>query len=388
VSVRKRTWNSPSGEPKEAWVVDYVDQHGERHIKTFAKKRDADAHHAIVGTAVRAGTHTADSRSVTVARAAEMWLESCEAAGLERASMMAYRQRADLHITPILGALRLSQLTVPVVRGFEDRLRRDGRSPAMVRNARRSLGGILADAQERGLVAQNVVYSLRKSRRSRRADGNGKLKIGVNIPAPAEMRAIVGALDTAAGRYRPLLLTAIFTGLRASELRGLRWHDVDLKRGELHVRQRADRYGKIGRPKSEAGERTVPLPPIVVTALREHRLACPRNDQDIVFTNTRDSIEHRNTIVELGFHPVQVAAGVVDRHGGAKYKGLHSLRHFYASWCINRRVDGGLELPLKMVQARLGHASIQMTADVYGHLFPSGDDGAELAAAEKAFLHG
>src|SRR5260370_31618341 len=142
VSVRKRTWKSPSGEPKEAWVVDYVDQHGDRHLKTFAKKRDADAHHAIVGAAVRAGTHTADSKSVTVARAAELWLESCEAAGLEPTSMGAYRQRADLHITPILGALRLSQLTVPLVRGFEDRLRRDGRSPAMVRNVRRSLGGI------------------------------------------------------------------------------------------------------------------------------------------------------------------------------------------------------------------------------------------------------
>jgi integrase len=72
----------------------------------------------------------------------------------------------------------------------------------------------------------------------------------------------------------------------------------------------------------------------------------------------------------------------------AKYRGLHSLRHFYASWCINRRVDGGLELPLKVVQARLGHASIQMTADTYGHLFPRGDDGAELAAAERAFLAG
>src|SRR5215510_12522273 len=117
---------------KEAWVVDYVDQHGERHIKTFAKKRDADAHHAIVGVAVRNGTHTADSKSVTVARATELWLESCEAAGLERSTMTAYRQHADLHITPILGALRLSQLTVPLVRGFEDRLGRDGRSPAMV----------------------------------------------------------------------------------------------------------------------------------------------------------------------------------------------------------------------------------------------------------------
>ena len=167
MSVRKRNWKSPNGEMKEAWVVDYVDQHGERHIKTFAKKRDADAHHAIVGVAVRNGVHTADSKSVTVARAAELWLESCEAAGLERTSLVSYRQLAELHINPVLGTLRVSQLTVPLVRGFEDRLRRDGRSPAMVRRSRRALGGILADAQERGLVAQNVVYSLRKYRRAR-----------------------------------------------------------------------------------------------------------------------------------------------------------------------------------------------------------------------------
>lgn len=54
----------------------------------------------------------------------------------------------------------------------------------------------------------------------------------------------------------------------------------------------------------------------------------------------------------------------------AKYSGLHSLRHFYASWCISRQVDGGLELPLKVVKERLGHSTINMTADVYGHLFP------------------
>jgi integrase len=386
MSVRKRVWKSPDGEPREAWVVDYVDQHGGRHLKTFARKRDADAHHAIVGTAVRAGVHTADSKSVTVAKAAELWLESCEGAGLERATMAAYRQVARLHITPILGTLRLSQVTVPLVRGFEDRLRQDGRSPTMVRRARRLLGGILADAQERGLVAQNVAYSLRKSRSSRRTEGNGKLKVGIDIPAPAEMRAIVGKLDAAAGRHRAVLLTAIFSGLRASELRGLRWADVDLKVGELHVRQRADRYNAFGKPKSEAGERTVPLPPMVIAALREHRLASPKSELGLVFPNSKGKVDTRTSIVHQGFHPAQIAAGVVDQHGAAKYKGLHSLRHFYASWCINRRVDGGLELPLKLVQTRLGHASIQMTADVYGHLFPRGDDGAELAAAEKAFL--
>ena len=383
MSVRKRTWKSPSGEMREAWVVDYVDQHGERHIKTFAKKRDADAHHAVVGAAVRAGTHTADSKSATVAKAAELWLASCDAAGLERTSITAYRQRVDLHIVPYLGALRLTQLTVPLVRGFEDRLRQDGRSAAMIRNTRRSLGALLADAQERGLVGQNIVRSLYTRRRSRRTEGNGKLKIGIDIPSPNEIRAIIAHLE---GHWRPLLLTAIFTGLRASELRGLRWDGVDLKRGELHVRQRADRYGTIGRPKSAAGERTVPLPPMVISALREHRFACVNSELGLAFPNSKGGIGHRQRIVECGFHPAQVAAGIVDQRGHAKYPGLHALRHFYASWCINRRADGGLELPLKVVQARLGHASIQMTADTYGHLFPRGDDGAELAAAEKAFL--
>jgi integrase len=79
-------------------------------------------------------------------------------------------------------------------------------------------------------------------------------------------------------------------------------------------------------------------------------------------------------------------AGITDAKGAAKYTGLHALRHFYASWCINRRADGGLELPLKNVQERLGHSTIVLTADRYSHLFPRGDDGAELAAAERALL--
>ena len=388
MSVRKRSWTSPSGEMKEAWVVDYRDQGGARHLKTFARKRDADAYHGIVAQDVRAGTHMADSKSPTVAKAGELWFASCEAAGLERATLMAsYRIVLDKHIVPLIGAVKLSTLTVPMVRTFEDRLRTD-RSPAMVRKIMGMLGSILADAQERGLVAQNVVRSLRGSRRRDRDSHvdkrqKGKLKIGVNIPAPDEIRAIIAHLS---GRWRPLLLTAIFTGLRASELRGLRWADVDLKGGELHVRQRADRYGVIGRPKSAAGERAVPLAPMLVNALREWKLACPKSDLDLAFPTATGRPHYLADILQRGWWPPQVAAGVISAPGKPKYPGLHSLRHFYASWCINRRADGGLELPLKLVQSRLGHSSVAMTADRYGHLFPRGDDGAELAAAEKAFL--
>ena len=202
---------------------------------------------------------------------------------------------------------------------------------------------------------------------------------------PAEIRAITGHLvGLADPGFRPLLLTAIFTGLRASEIRGLRWIDIDLSRNELNVRQRADAYGAVGAPKSRAGLRTVPLPPLVANTLREWKLAS--RGIGLVFPNAHGAPLAISGIVRKAWQPVQVAAGVIDADGRPKYPGFHALRHFYASWCINRRVDGGLELPIKVVQARLGHASIQMTADIYGHLFPRTDDGAELAAAERALM--
>jgi integrase len=387
MSVRKRIWRNRDNSQGEAWVVAYTDQAGKRRIKSFDRKRDAAAYHGIVSTDLHAGTHVPDSQSVTVGDAGRLWLKSCEAAGLERSTMDQYRQHLTLHIVPLIGAVKLSRLTTPMARNFENTLKLD-RSPAMVRKVRGSLSAILADAQESGLVGQNVVRNLRARRqrgKEARADKRqkGKLKIGVDIPAPHEVRSIVGALT---GRWRPLILTAIFTGLRASELRGLCWADVDLKRGELHVRQRADCFNAIGRPKSEAGERVVPLPPSLVTVLREHRLAWRQGKLDLVFPNSVGNVDTHFDIVSRGFQPAQIAAGVVTESGKAKYPGLHSLRHFYASWCINRRIDGGLELPLKLVQARLGHASITMTADCYGHLFPRGDDGAELDAAAQALL--
>jgi integrase len=400
MSVRKRRWRNGDGSQGESWVAAYTDHEGKRRIRSFEKKHEAVAYHASVSGELRSGIHVPDSQSVTVAEAGRLWLEGCEAAALERSTLDCYRQRLKRHIIPLIGAVKLSRLTAPMVRAFEDKLAAD-RSPAMVRKARVSLGALLTDAQERGLVGQNVVRALRARRRGKDATAarqKSKLQVGVDIPSPDEIRALLAA---AGDRWRPLLLTAVFTGLRISELRGLRWDDVDLKRSELHVRQRADCYNAIGNPKSAAGERAVPLPPLLVSTLRKWRLACPNGELGLVFPGADGSVESYSKITRHALTPALLAAGITSPaldEGGkpvrdedgkpivtAKY-GWHSLRHFYASWGINRRIDGGLELPLKVVQTRLGHASIQMTADIYGHLFPRGDDGAELAAAEQALL--
>jgi integrase len=404
MSVRKRVWITRKGEPREAWIVDYVDAQAVRRLKTFPRKKEADAFAATAAVEVREGTHVADSASVTVKHAGDLWIASSETAGLERTTLEQYRQHLRLHIEPFLGRTLLSKLNAPTVRAFEDRLRAEGRSPTLIKYVVRSLGALLADAQERGLVVRNTVRELRGRRRKgkdgRQEARNGKLKVGIDIPTPGEIKSIVHALQDS--RWRPLLLTAIFTGLRASELRGLRWVDVDLRKGELSVRQRADRYRDIGKPKTAAGERTVPLPPIVLSTLREWKLACPKGELGLAFPNGEGNVEFHVNIIQRALIPLQIKAGVtvpVLNAGGkqkqddddkplvaAKYPGMHALRHFYASWCINRKQDGGLELPAKVVQHRLGHSSITVTLDTYGHLFPRGDDGAELAAAEKALL--
>jgi integrase len=399
MSVRKRTWKTESGETRTAYVVQYttaeLDKRNKRkrHIKTFDRKKDADAFHAQVRVDVSKGTHVPSSTSVTVEKAGSDWIDSC--ADLERTSVDGYQQHLDLHILPYLGAVKAPALTVAIVRGWQDKLRKgvpapgqtesEPRSADMVKRVTTSLGSLLADAQERGHVATNVVRSLKANRKrgkQRQAErrAKGKLKVGTDIPTPQEIDA---ALAVAKGRWRPLLLVAIRCGLRASELRGLRWQDIDFKKAELHVRQRADAYNTIGPPKSEAGERTIPIPPATLQALKDWKKKCPRGE--LVFPNGDGNVENHANIVTRGLAPTLVEAGVTDPGGAAKYTGLHALRHFFASWCINRRVDGGLELPLKLVQERLGHSNISMTADTYGHLFPRGDDSAELAAGEGKF---
>ena len=277
MSVRKRSWVTAKGESRDAWIVDYPDAQGTRRLKTFKRKKDADAFAAKTHVEVREGVHVADSASVTVREAGDLWLTRSKSDGLERATLMVYGQHVKYHINPLIGPVKLSQLSIPRVRAFEERLREEGRSPYLVRAVLRSVGAIIADAQERGLVAHNAVREMRSRRRngSSGARQKGKLKIGIDIPSPDEIRAIV---NHATPRWRPLIVTAAFTGLRASELRGLRWVDVNLAAGELHVRQRADRFNAIGRPKSASGERTVPFGKIVKNTLREWKLTCPKGE--------------------------------------------------------------------------------------------------------------
>jgi integrase len=162
--------------------------------------------------------------------------------------------------------------------------------------------------------------------------------------------------------------------------------DVDLETRHINVNQRADVYHKIGKLKSKSAYRSIPCPSLVLNALREWKLQCPKGDLGLVFPNGSGNVEALSNIMQRGFDPIQIAAGVtalqpaLDNFGKpiinnagdpvmrevGKY-GMHALRHACASLWIEAGKNP------KAIQTLMGHSTIQMTYDVYGHLFADAD---------------
>lgn len=381
--ILKRIWKNGEGEERSAWQLDYRDGAGRRRSKQFSRKKDAQDWLTQAAWEVSKGIHTADTQSTTVAIACDLWLQRAENEGLERGTITQYRQLAELHIKPLLGAEKLSRLKYTHIEAFRDELLKD-RSQAMARKAVKALSAVLNNAMRRGLVAQNVALGVKFGRSAR-------TKVKVQIPTKEELRSL---LDHADRNFKPLLMTAILTGLRASELRGLNWPNVDLKSASIKVSQRADKSNKIGFPKSGASHRTIPISAGLVSILEEWKLQCPKGELELVFPNAAGNVQDYSHLLRRKFFPLQVAAGVCDPilidgkpkkdlEGNTVMQpryGLHALRHAAASAWIKQRID------LKRLQVWIGHENIQLTLDTYDHLIEDAEEDSKLVEASLSEL--
>lgn len=364
-TIRKRTL--PSGLVR--WQVDFTDQAGKRRSKLFPRRKDADVYLVKVRLLVANNTYLADSESITVADAAKAWLDHCEVRcktgrRMERSTLRGYSDYVRLHITDPevgIGDKLIVQLTRRHVNEFRDRLLLNGRSEHLTRRALSVLKLLLDHAIDNGQLFTNAAHGVRVIKSSR---------IDYNAPVPSKetIRTLIEAADE---DFKPHLIVSALTGLRASELRGLRWQDVDFEKGFIYVRQRADAYNQMGEPKSRAGYRDIPAGPMVLNALRRWKLRCPKSDLGLVFPAPRGGVlQHTNT--QSRFRKLQEEVGVKLR--------WHDLRHFAVSLWIEQG------LSIKEVMTFAGHSSIQMTMERYGHLFPSPDHQNAMAEVEAKLL--
>ena len=360
MAIRQRTWTS-GGKEKSAWVVEYFDPARKWRLRPQTKK-EAQDFEATVRIDIEHGQHVANSADVTVEEAGKLWLETAKKNELVEGTTRTYCQHHTHHIAPFLGSTKLSKLTVPLVRAFEEQLLANGAHRC---SPRRCLAASAPSSRRHGARLRHPQPAPRNAQGSQRAAHEGRPRPQEAVedrdghPGAGRIRAI---LHAASGFRRAFFATAALSGLRASELRGLIWPNVDFAKGAISVVQRADKWGTIDVTKSEAGERVVPVPALVINALREWKLQCPwrdtgKKDEEgkpvaelhFVFPTGKGRVENLENIVQRHWWPLQVAAGVsvpeidetgnpvmsVDEDGqpipvmAPKYTGLHALRHFF-----------------------------------------------------------
>jgi integrase len=369
--VYKRTRNG-----KDDWVADYHDQHGVRHRPGFPSKKEAERRLVEIQSEVARGLHTPAHGSLTVAEAAKLWLQRCEIERLEKTTQRGYRDTVRNYIAASdIGSVTLAKLTTPMIETWR-LLLLEHHTQNAARNILGTLRRILTEMQRRGIIAYNPAEPVKIMDPWRHRK---RVAIGEEIPTKRDVQKLLAAsLDPHYAEFRPFLITAVFTGMRISELRGLAWDGVDFNISMIKVTQRADMYGIMGSPKSYAGQRLIPMADFLVNTLQAWKPQCRTSDLNLVFPNAAGGTPWYPTLLQR-WREVQYAAGLTVR-GKPKYK-FHSLRHYAASvW-----IEAGFSP--KRLQALLGHGSIQMTFDRYAHLFQSTeDDFARLARIERDLL--
>jgi integrase len=358
------------------YKVHYTDPlTGKRRSRVFTRAKDA--HHFKDGIPKSDYIHNSDT--VTVSVAADKWLEVCKISGrkgrepVEKATLRPYRLHAR-YIEDMIGGRRLNELTPQVCEQFKtDLLAKFTRSYA--RKILTSFKGILSEARTQGWLksdpAENVRIVL-----SERAMPKHETWLTL-----ADVRSILQKADEKAAssnkqlkkrwqRYQAFVYVMVFTGMRPGEVLGLPWRNVLFDEGAIKVDQDMDDDGKIGRPKSKSAYRTIPMGRQVMDMLRAWKEKCPASKLDLVFPNWQGNPEKLQNVYRRCWYTLQEETGLVDEEGNAKYP-LKDLRHVRASM----EIDNGANP--KEITTLMGHSTVKITYDVYGHLF---EDHAERRA--------
>lgn len=371
MTIYERRWRNSSGEMQSAWRVRVRTANGRTVTRQFSTKREA---RAFLNNPIL--LDTVDAAKAPFVHTAESWY-ALVASGdgdipPDDATLRMYRGHLDNHVIPYFGQFMWDQITQARVEDFRDvTLERVSRSTA--RRILNTTKRVFRHARAKQIVVMDVSSGVAiRAARGRHVDRSSS---SLSIHTPEQMRAILGALDALCERpgkrwiwlrYRTMINLAVFSGLRASELLGLARADIhlDAKEPWIEVRQRADRFGNIGPPKTAAAYRKIAIPNRVGNLIKEW-LNYDKIEADLAFPTRSGSPQGHTNFVARAWNPAQ-------EHAKVPRLNFHSVRHFYASSLIAQNLK-----PLQL-QKIMGHSSVTFTMQVYGHLFEDLEEAAAL----------
>jgi len=342
-----------------------------------ATRKEADKLLALRLNQIHGGEFIEPS-DITFGEFKEVWLEQYDKGEVRPTTMDQYESLYRKHIIPSIGEKGISRLGVEDIQGFKSALQQKGLGPQMVKHNLRLVKQMLNHAVDWGYIRDNPAAKVRYPKIPRR-----EKEMESSILTPAEIRKL---LDEIPAEWESLLLVAITGGLRIGEILAMRWGNLDRSSGQYYVREtwvrpKKDRPAVFSPPKTESSIAPVDLTPVCLDLLRVHRgrqkeekqkLGEEYKDQDLIFASSTGSHLHDSNLIKRVFKPALTDAGL-------RIIRFHDLRHT----CASLLIDQG-ESP-KYVQKQMRHASIDITFDRYGHLFPDENQEAAKRLDETLF---
>ncbi len=292
---------------------------------------------------------------VTLGEAAATWLSAAEEGSARTrtgeaykpSAIRAYRQALNHRVLPTFGAKRLTAISNTLLQDFADQLSAQGLSASSVRNTILPLRAIFRRAHKRNDVAVNPTLKLTLPAVRSHTE---------RVAAPTEIGPLLDCLQAS---DRAIYATALYAGLRLGELQALQWDDIDLSTNLIHVRRSWDRQAGFVAPKSRSGTRRIPIIATLRRELLNLRLQQGRGGQGFVFPNKHGTKPFNPGTLKLHTR-VWTANGLTPI-------GLHECRHSYATYMIAAGIN------TKALSTYMGHSSITITLDRYGHLLPGNE---------------
>lgn len=377
--IRKRTWRTKTGETRTAWQLSYYDKNGERHQQQFETKREADDERIRVEGQIARGVHVPDKRSLTVAQVGEAFLadfeELVESGKRSRETLRGYESQVRRHLKPLkIAKVKIARLSGPDCTAYARTLERS-RSDDLAGKVFSTFRQIVDFAWGNGWVGSNPAraVSIRKA-----PDWEADQEV-LEIPTMEVLKTLLGTardFDTT-GRAEAFIRMLLFQALRVSEVRALSKTHLTLRgpSPEIRVRRRADRWSRIQRVKTKTSNRSVPMGAQTVSSVRRWLLKCPSGGERLIFPNGAGNVESYANLYHRLWIPLLEKAELL-KDGELPPFSIHSLRHAGISLWIRNGASP------KQVQTWAGHASIQTTWDIYGHLWREHQD--EQAAANAS----